>query len=440
MSRKKKDSDEVDFKLKSGTAWSHNYLNQKPWHPLSYPNQRRKWIAEQEESQKMKLQKEVAREFTQEQDFFKTSALLATKEREKLEAMQGVSFMYTKPPGYNPESARAAEMAAEAKQRQQEAAAAAAANGAVEASLGGQAGLAAEPGAALEERRKPRAKDVFGRTIATAEEFPELKNAPKMDTGIVGRAKPFALEIRNVRCSRCGNMGHQSGDRDCPQKDALTEAEMERQRREDPLTKIMAQVVEEPLKWELKHQPGGGSPPRGGFGSDDPNQQILAGDEYVLLENGGLRENEDDDAIIPPDVLASLTKKQRKELKAAYRLKRKEEKKDKKRKRHKADSKHRVEKEEKKGKKDKEKRKRKRQKREASGKKDKEVSTDDSSDEEDEDTEEEEVNERQQSKEGSRQRRSSKGEHDGAERKQGEEREEGQGEKKEEASEARGEW
>ncbi|KAL5647775.1 hypothetical protein ACJX0J_042130, partial [Zea mays] len=38
---------EVDLKEKSGTAWSHSYLNQKPWHPLSYPNQRRKWIAEQ---------------------------------------------------------------------------------------------------------------------------------------------------------------------------------------------------------------------------------------------------------------------------------------------------------------------------------------------------------------------------------------------------------
>lgn len=41
---------EVDYKTKAGVAWSHNYLNQKPWHPMSYPNQRRKWIAEQEHS------------------------------------------------------------------------------------------------------------------------------------------------------------------------------------------------------------------------------------------------------------------------------------------------------------------------------------------------------------------------------------------------------
>ena len=55
-------SGEVDYKTKAGTAWSHSYLNQKPWHPLSYPNQRRKWIAEQTHSQRMRRADEVARE------------------------------------------------------------------------------------------------------------------------------------------------------------------------------------------------------------------------------------------------------------------------------------------------------------------------------------------------------------------------------------------
>jgi CBF1 interacting corepressor len=54
--------DEVDYKNKSGTAWSHSYLNQKPWHPLSYPNQRRKWIAEQTHAQRQRRTEEVARE------------------------------------------------------------------------------------------------------------------------------------------------------------------------------------------------------------------------------------------------------------------------------------------------------------------------------------------------------------------------------------------
>lgn len=52
----------MEYKEKAGTAWSHAYLNQKPWHPLSYPNQRRKWIAEQTHAQKEQRSAEVARE------------------------------------------------------------------------------------------------------------------------------------------------------------------------------------------------------------------------------------------------------------------------------------------------------------------------------------------------------------------------------------------
>jgi hypothetical protein len=59
---KKTGNEEVEYKQKSGTAWSHSYLNQKPWHPLSYPNQRRKWIAEQQNAQKSRKAEEVAHE------------------------------------------------------------------------------------------------------------------------------------------------------------------------------------------------------------------------------------------------------------------------------------------------------------------------------------------------------------------------------------------
>ena len=61
FSDKAKDG-EVDYKTKAGTAWSHSYLNQKPWHPLSYPNQRRKWIAEQTHANRQRRAEEVARE------------------------------------------------------------------------------------------------------------------------------------------------------------------------------------------------------------------------------------------------------------------------------------------------------------------------------------------------------------------------------------------
>lgn len=75
---------EVDYKTKAGTAWSHSYLNQKPWHPLSYPNQRRKWIAEQTHANRLRRSQEVAREYAQEQEFFRQTALISKKEKEKV--------------------------------------------------------------------------------------------------------------------------------------------------------------------------------------------------------------------------------------------------------------------------------------------------------------------------------------------------------------------
>lgn len=58
----------------------------------------------------------------------------------------------------------------------------------------------------------------------------------------MGRVKPFAVEIRNVKCMRCGKHGHQSGDRECPLKDAIMPSEETRLKREDPLTAILAQT------------------------------------------------------------------------------------------------------------------------------------------------------------------------------------------------------
>ncbi|XP_039030005.1 uncharacterized zinc finger CCHC domain-containing protein At4g19190-like isoform X2 [Hibiscus syriacus] len=269
-------SAEVDYKTKAGTAWSHSYLNQKPWHPLSYPNQRRKWIAEQTHAQRTRRAEEVAREYSQEQEFFRQTALISKKEKEKMEMMKAVSFMYVRPPGYNAESAKAAEVADERKITEQ--------NSNDHSTTMPPESL---PGGCTmtKEKQKLRPKDVFGRALPTEEEFEVLKNAPRLETGVPGRVKPFAVEVRNVKCLRCGNYGHQSGDRDCPLKDIIMPNEESRLKRDDPLTAIMAQMdPTEPPKWELKQKPGL-SPPRGGFRPDDPNQQIVA--EDIFDEYGG---------------------------------------------------------------------------------------------------------------------------------------------------------
>lgn len=64
----------------------------------------------------------------------------------------------------------------------------------------------------------------------------------RLETGAPARSKPFGVEIRNVKCLRCGNFGHQSGDRECPMKDAIMPNEESRLKRDDPLTAILAQT------------------------------------------------------------------------------------------------------------------------------------------------------------------------------------------------------
>ncbi|XP_057537528.1 uncharacterized zinc finger CCHC domain-containing protein At4g19190 isoform X2 [Amaranthus tricolor] len=304
LSKRFSDKGEVDYKTKSGTAWSHSYLNQKPWHPLSYPNQRRKWIAEQTHAQRQRRADEIAREYAQEQDFLRQKSLLSQKEKEKVDIMQAVSFMYVRPPGYNAESAKAAEIADERR------------NIGDSHPIDASSSMPQEASVPVkEERKKSRPKDVFGRTLPTEEEFAVLKNAPRLETGVTGRVKPFAVEVRNVKCVRCGNFGHQSGDRECPLKDAIMPNEESRLKRDDPLTAIMAHMdPSEPLKWELKQKPGI-SPPRGGFQIDDPNQQIVA--EDIFDEYGGFLGGD------LPELLTSLSSRKNKRKSKSKRHKNK---------------------------------------------------------------------------------------------------------------------
>lgn len=79
----------------------------------------------------------------------------------------------------------------------------------------------------------------------------------RMETGVPARVKPFGVEVRNVKCLRCGNYGHQSGDRECPLKDAIMPNEESRLKRDDPLNAILAHAdpseVSLTIYWLLKN-------------------------------------------------------------------------------------------------------------------------------------------------------------------------------------------
>lgn len=50
-----------------GSAWSHGFLNKKPWHPLNYRNQLRVWEAEQQAAADAKAKEDGLKEFEAEQ-------------------------------------------------------------------------------------------------------------------------------------------------------------------------------------------------------------------------------------------------------------------------------------------------------------------------------------------------------------------------------------
>lgn len=73
-----------------------------------------------------------------------------------------------------------------------------------------------------------------------AERHPLLKHAPvegSYTQHIQLKHKPFNAVIRNIRCARCGEWGHQTGDRECVLRDHNPN-DYARQMREDPMNNM----------------------------------------------------------------------------------------------------------------------------------------------------------------------------------------------------------
>lgn len=90
-----------------GAAWSHNFLNQKPWHPANFRNQAKVYEAEQNAIREQKAKAQAKQEFEAEQEYIKTLSYLSAEEQRKYKERQSVSFMYQKPPGMDSVVAKA---------------------------------------------------------------------------------------------------------------------------------------------------------------------------------------------------------------------------------------------------------------------------------------------------------------------------------------------
>lgn len=97
-----------------GAAWSHNFLNQKPWHPANFRNQAKVYEAEQNAIKAQKDKAIAKQEYEAEQEYIKTLSYLSAEEQRKYKERQSVSFMYQKPPGMDSGVAKAKEDASTA--------------------------------------------------------------------------------------------------------------------------------------------------------------------------------------------------------------------------------------------------------------------------------------------------------------------------------------
>ena len=140
------------------------FMNKKFFHPGSYPNIKRRWMAEQRALAKEKKEQDMRETYEKEQQTYQHKMLLAKKDEDKIKL--GLNFMYDLPPGMKKEG---------------------------------------------EKEDDGNEEDV---------KFEWQKNAPRATyakkLGLDVHDQPFGICVRNVKCFRCGKWGHQNIDRECP--------------------------------------------------------------------------------------------------------------------------------------------------------------------------------------------------------------------------------
>lgn len=165
------------------------FMNKKFFHPGSYPNQKQRWVHEQRAAAKDKNEQEKQATYQKEQENYQSRLLSAKSSGDKLKL--DLNFMYDLPPGMRKDDIE-------------------------------------------EENEKEEVK------------FEWQKHAPRSkylkDLGLECQDQPFGVCVRNIRCFKCRQWGHQNTDRECPlffsntQSEANTSSsQAENLRMSDPL-------------------------------------------------------------------------------------------------------------------------------------------------------------------------------------------------------------
>jgi CBF1 interacting corepressor len=196
------------------------FLFTKSFHPGNAANVKEVYLAEEKAKTRAKLDELNVRERQKEiekEQMLKLLGKAGDKDAARAAAMAPVSFLYAPPPGLN------------------------------------DAGKALPPpGMTREEAHLVAAisgdippEEIDGipaapKRLSMIEKFPQLAHAPVVAGGVreleTFKVQPFGLQLRNVRCLRCKQWGHNSGDRECPLRDAPGRMDEVVRSAEDPIT------------------------------------------------------------------------------------------------------------------------------------------------------------------------------------------------------------
>lgn len=241
------------------------------FHPSNPKNLVKLFQAEEKEKHEKQKKEELQREHAMEESRRHARGLMSERRGDKtIEAPPSTSFMYQKPPGMAEAQARA------------------------------------------EKEQRPSERD--------AERFPILQDAPRRGEhtlAIEVNHRPFGVEIRKVRCSKCAQWGHQAGDRECTMRNEVTEAEQARKDKLDPVARVYgAEASGVPLRWEIKGERGGNGNVIGvGQRVADANQQFVLDDSELA---GAGAAGAASLADLDPELLATLSAKQQRSLLKMY--------------------------------------------------------------------------------------------------------------------------
>eukprot|EP00644_Phytophthora_capsici_P017280 jgi/Phyca11/552634/estExt2_Genewise1Plus.C_PHYCAscaffold_480343 len=267
---------------------SLQFLGGKSWHPATKANQKRVWVAEQQAKEREQREREKAKEVRKAADALqaqKAAAAAGDVAAARRAASQQVNFLYAAPPGLPKDKETV-----ETHQIQEDAAV---------REFRRKAERRGESQRSKLERYVGRRAEETLTIKDQVERFPMLKDAPvegKYTETIRVNFNPVGLRLRNVRCIRCGEWGHQSGDRECKLRDQNPN-DATRQMWEDPVTEINKLKS---AKQELVLR-------RGALPLE--MQETATGEEFEILQS------DDEDVEAAEDaLLATLSMRQKKKL------------------------------------------------------------------------------------------------------------------------------